>query len=43
MALLMMMTAGTGDGIDVRVARKSKNYYHAWIGDHDKEFDMAVS
>lgn len=42
-AVLIMIAAWTGDALDGRIARKSKNYYHTWIGDHDLEFDMAVS
>lgn len=42
-AVLIMLVDWTGDAIDGRIARRSKEYYHSWIGDHDLEVDMAVS
>jgi len=42
-AVFVMITAWTGDAIDGKIARRSKEYYHTWIGDHDLEIDMAVS
>ena len=42
-AVLIMITDWTGDTIDGKIARRSKSYYHTWIGDHDLEIDMAVS
>jgi len=42
-AVLIMILAWTGDAIDGKIARRSKTYYHSWIGDHDLEIDMAVS
>ena len=42
-AVLIMIAAWTGDTIDGKIARRSKSYYHTWIGNHDLEIDMAVS
>ena len=42
-AVLIMITNWTCDTIDGKIARRSKHYYHTWIGDHDLEIDMAVS
>jgi phosphatidylglycerophosphate synthase len=42
-AVLIMITAWTGDAIDGKIARRNKYHYHTWIGDHDLEIDMAVS
>jgi phosphatidylglycerophosphate synthase len=42
-AVLIMIVAWTGDAIDGKIARRSKNYYNTWLGDHDLEVDMAVS
>ena len=38
-----MIAAWTGDILDGKIARREKDYYHTWIGDHDLEVDMAVS
>ena len=42
-AVLIMILAWTGDAVDGKIARRSKEQYHTWIGDHDLEIDMAVS
>jgi hypothetical protein len=42
-AVMIMIADWTGDTIDGKIARRSKNYVHTWIGDHDLEVDMAVS
>lgn len=42
-AVLIMIAAWTGDAIDGKIARHSKNHDNTWIGDHDLEIDMAVS
>jgi hypothetical protein len=42
-AVLLMIAAWTGDTLDGKIARRDRNYYHTWIGDHDLEIDMAVS
>lgn len=42
-AIFIMILAWTGDAIDGKIARRSKEYYQTWIGDHDLEVDMAVS
>ena len=31
------------DSLDGPIARRSKVYYHSWIGDHDLQIDMTVS
>lgn len=41
--VLIMIAAWTGDIIDGKIARRSRQYYHTWIGDHDLEVDMTVS
>jgi hypothetical protein len=42
-SVLIMILAWTGDTIDGKIARRSKNNVHTWIGDHDLEIDMTVS
>ncbi len=42
-AVFIMIAAWTGDAIDGKIARRSRNSYKTWIGDHDLEIDMAVS
>jgi len=42
-AVLFLTIAWTSDAIDGPVARRSREYYHTWIGDHDLEVDMFVS
>lgn len=41
--VLIMIAAWTADTLDGKIARREKNYYHTWIGDHDLEIDIAVS
>lgn len=41
--VLIMIAAWTGDVFDGKIARRSQQYYHTWIGDHDLEIDMTVS
>ncbi len=42
-AVLFLTLAWTSDALDGPVARRSREYYHTWIGDHDLEVDMFVS
>ena len=42
-AVFIMIAAWTGDAIDGKIARRSRNPYQSWIGDHDLQIDMAVS
>ena len=42
-AVLFLTLAWTSDALDGPVARRSLEYYHTWIGDHDLEVDMLVS
>jgi phosphatidylglycerophosphate synthase len=42
-AILLMIAAWTGDILDGKIARRNREFYHTWIGDHDLEIDMAVS
>jgi hypothetical protein len=42
-AIFIMILAWTGDAVDGKIARRSKQTYQTWIGDHDLQFDMAVS
>lgn len=42
-AVIIMIVDWTGDTIDGKIARRSKDYVHTWIGDHDLEVDMTVS
>lgn len=42
-AVLLMIAAWTSDVLDGKIARRERNYYHTWLGDHDLEIDMAVS
>lgn len=42
-AILIMIIAWTGDAIDGKIARRSKELYQTWIGSHDLEIDMAVA
>ena len=42
-AVLLQTLAWTSDALDGPVARRSREYYHTWIGDHDLEVDMIVS
>ena len=42
-AVLFLTLAWTSDALDGPVARRSRKYYHTWLGDHDLEVDMFVS
>jgi hypothetical protein len=42
-AVLFLTLAWTSDALDGPVARRSREFYHTWIGDHDLEVDMFVS
>jgi phosphatidylglycerophosphate synthase len=42
-AVFIMILAWTGDAIDGKIARRSRENYQTWIGVHDLEIDMAVS
>ena len=42
-AILIMIIAWTGDAVDGKIARRSKDIYQTWIGSHDLEIDMAVA
>lgn len=42
-AIFIMIIAWTGDAVDGKIARRSKNTHQTWIGEHDLQFDMAVS
>jgi hypothetical protein len=39
----IMLTDWCFDSLDGPIARRSKVYYHTWIGDHDLQIDMTVS
>jgi hypothetical protein len=43
LVIWMMIVDWTGDSIDGAIARRSRVYYHTWIGDHDLEVDITVS
>ncbi len=43
LAAWLMIANWTGDCLDGPIARRSKVYYHTWIGDHDLETDIIVS
>jgi phosphatidylglycerophosphate synthase len=43
MAAGLMIADWCGDMLDGPIARRSRVYYHTWIGDHDLEVDMTVS
>jgi phosphatidylglycerophosphate synthase len=42
-AVWLMIADWTGDCLDGALARRSRNYRHTWLGDHDLEADMIVS
>lgn len=42
-AALLLLYSWTSDLLDGSIARRSRVYYHSWLGDHDLEVDMAVS
>lgn len=39
----LMLLDWMGDFVDGPIARRSRIYYHSWVGDHDLEVDIAVS
>jgi hypothetical protein len=39
----VMIADWCGDIVDGPIARRSRVYYHTWIGDHDLQVDMTVS
>ena len=43
LAALMLVYSWTSDVMDGSIARRSRVYYHTWLGDHDLEVDMAVA
>ena len=43
LAVWFMIAYWTGDCLDGVIARRSRVYYHTWVGDHDLEVDMIVS
>jgi hypothetical protein len=43
LAVWSLITSWTTDALDGPIARRSRVYYHSWLGDHDLEVDMAVS
>jgi len=43
LAALLLIYSWTSDLLDGSIARRSRVYYHSWLGDHDLEVDMAVS
>src|SRR4030043_2026643 len=43
MVAWIMLADWCGDLMDGPIARRSRVYYHTWIGDHDMQIDMTVS
>jgi phosphatidylglycerophosphate synthase len=43
LAGMLLVYSWISDLLDGSIARRSRVYYHTWIGDHDLEVDMAVS
>lgn len=39
----LLLLNWTGDSVDGALARRSRPYYHTWLGDHDLEVDMLVA
>ncbi|NJD59527.1 MAG: hypothetical protein C3F13_01830 [Anaerolineales bacterium] len=39
----LMILDWCGDILDGPIARRSRVYYHSWIGDHDLQIDMTVA
>jgi len=39
----LLLANWTGDSVDGALARRSRPYYHTWLGDHDLEVDMLVA
>lgn len=42
-AVWTMIIDWSGDALDGPIARRSRVFYHTWIGDHDLQIDMLVS
>jgi len=42
-AVALLAADWTGDSLDGSLARRSRIQMQTWVGDHDLEFDMAVS
>lgn len=42
-AAWLLLLSWSSDLLDGAVARRSRVYYHTWIGDHDLQVDMAAS
>lgn len=42
-AALLLVYSWTSDLLDGAIARRSRVYYHTWLGDHDLEVDMSAS
>ncbi len=43
LAALLLVYSWTSDMLDGPIARRSRVYYHSWLGDHDLEVDMSVA
>ena len=43
LAALLLVYSWTSDMLDGPIARRSRVYYHTWLGDHDLEVDMSVA
>jgi len=43
LAAMLLVYSWTSDILDDPVARRSRKFYHSWLGDHDLEVDMAAS
>jgi cardiolipin synthase (CMP-forming) len=43
LAALLLVYSWTSDLLDGSIARRSRVYYHSWLGDHDLQVDIAVS
>lgn len=43
LAVWTMIIDWSGDALDGPIARRSRVFYHTWIGDHDLQIDMLVS
>jgi phosphatidylglycerophosphate synthase len=43
LAAWLLLVDWCGDMVDGPIARRSRVFYHTWIGDHDLQIDMFVS
>lgn len=43
LAIWTMIIDWSGDALDGPIARRSRVFYHTWIGDHDLQIDMLIS